>query len=66
MIRAGIGIVLCFLGMVSIESDALWFPLTCLAIGGALLLWGSRADEKKKKNVKDYTSHDNSRPFYLH
>lgn len=64
--KGGIGIVLVMLGMMSIESDALWFPLTCLAIGSALVLW--EVNSEKKNHTHDYTrnSDSDSRPYFLH
>ena len=65
MVRGSLGVILTFLGMVSIESEKLWFPIVCLVIGSCLLLWEGKSEERKK--VNDYTRRrDDSRPYFLH
>lgn len=57
---SGIGIVLIMLGMASMDSDKLWFPLTCLGLGMILLGIGA----KREKNTTHIDRLD-SRPKFL-
>lgn len=65
MKRAAVGIILIMFCMVSIESERVWIPILAGLIGSVLLIWGANADEKKN-NIHDYTSRDDSRPYFLH